>query len=512
MPRNGSGTYSLPAGNPVVTGTTISSTVQNTTMTDVQNALTTSIASDGQTTPTANLPMGGFKHTGQGAGTIAGDSVRWEQLFSQGAEQTLASAATTDIGTQNTSFLQITGTTTITSFGVNYNGPRWLRFAASLAIVNSATLICPVPGSNLNVAAGDVVVARPISGGGWIVDLIMSPAQLIAQRWLAFTTAGTAPAFTLAPTIPLLSYVAGQRFSVTFNAAGTTGSNTINVSGLGAQNLKQYLSTGVKTPAVIASGMVSDIQYDGTDFIVLDPLSAPVLKNYLTGCTLSTAGASTTISISAGQLTDAGNSITMNLAASISKTTAAWSVGTATGGLDTGSIAASTWYYFYIIRRTDTGVVDVVFSLSSSAPTLPANYTQYRYIGGAATNGSSQWVKFIQVGDEFTWDVAVTDANGAGVIAYNLLTCSVPRGRKLKVLFELGSNNSTSQGCKLLDPDTSSAISSYSSGIVVAGGTDFYSQASCFTNTAAQIRHIEQSTNNITIVTIGWVDTRDRLI
>lgn len=64
MPRNGSGTYTLPAGNPVVTGTTISSTTQNTTMSDVAAELTNSIAADGQKTPTANLPMGNFKHTG----------------------------------------------------------------------------------------------------------------------------------------------------------------------------------------------------------------------------------------------------------------------------------------------------------------------------------------------------------------------------------------------------------------------------------------------------------------
>lgn len=62
MPRDGNGTFSLPAGNPVVTGTTISSTVQNNTMNDVAAALTGSIASDGQTTPTADLKMGGFKH------------------------------------------------------------------------------------------------------------------------------------------------------------------------------------------------------------------------------------------------------------------------------------------------------------------------------------------------------------------------------------------------------------------------------------------------------------------
>lgn len=64
MARNGSGTYNLPAGNPVVTGTAISSTWANNTLGDMATALTGSIASDGQTTPSANLPMGNFAHTG----------------------------------------------------------------------------------------------------------------------------------------------------------------------------------------------------------------------------------------------------------------------------------------------------------------------------------------------------------------------------------------------------------------------------------------------------------------
>ena len=58
MSRNGSGTYSLPIGNPVVTGTTISSTWANNTLTDIANALTGSLAADGQTTASGNLNMG----------------------------------------------------------------------------------------------------------------------------------------------------------------------------------------------------------------------------------------------------------------------------------------------------------------------------------------------------------------------------------------------------------------------------------------------------------------------
>lgn len=47
MPRNSSGTYTLPAGNPVVTGTTISSTWANTTLTDLANAMTDSLSRSG---------------------------------------------------------------------------------------------------------------------------------------------------------------------------------------------------------------------------------------------------------------------------------------------------------------------------------------------------------------------------------------------------------------------------------------------------------------------------------
>lgn len=40
-------------------------------MSDIANGLTQSLSNDGQTTPVANLPMGGYKHTGVGDGTAA---------------------------------------------------------------------------------------------------------------------------------------------------------------------------------------------------------------------------------------------------------------------------------------------------------------------------------------------------------------------------------------------------------------------------------------------------------
>jgi hypothetical protein len=73
MSRNGSGIYNLPAGNPVVTGTTITSAWANNTLTDIANTLTTSVASDGQTPMTGALNM--TTNNINNVGTLAASTV-----------------------------------------------------------------------------------------------------------------------------------------------------------------------------------------------------------------------------------------------------------------------------------------------------------------------------------------------------------------------------------------------------------------------------------------------------
>lgn len=76
MPRNGSGLYKLPPGiNPVVPNTVISSSWANTTLNDMAAALTNSVASDGQTPMTANLPMGGNRVVGMADPVDSQDAV-----------------------------------------------------------------------------------------------------------------------------------------------------------------------------------------------------------------------------------------------------------------------------------------------------------------------------------------------------------------------------------------------------------------------------------------------------
>lgn len=299
MPRNGSGTYSSPVNswNPQVNGALASAPDFNSQLVDIANALTQSVSADGQTPIAGNINMNGNKLTNLAPGANAGDSLRWQQLFSQGIELDIASSATTDIGIQNTCFLRITGTTTITSFGANYNGPRFLRMAAALTLTNSATLICP-EGADLLTAAGDILIVMPkaTSGtsDGWYVARYISAASIQSQRFIAFATTGTAPAFVLTPSPAITSYSIYQRFNVNFNANGTLGSNTINISGLGAKSIKQYDGAGNKQPAQITSGLIGDIIYDGTDFVLQ--------KSFLTGLSKIQALTSTV----------AGNNLTIN--------------------------------------------------------------------------------------------------------------------------------------------------------------------------------------------------------
>lgn len=86
-------------------------------------------------------------------------------------ESTIASAATTDIGASTSLYVQITGTTTITSFGTAYNGPRFLRFTGILTLTHNATTLILPGGANIATAAGDTCVVVPSgnAASGWRV-------------------------------------------------------------------------------------------------------------------------------------------------------------------------------------------------------------------------------------------------------------------------------------------------------------------------------------------------------
>lgn len=92
------------------------------------------------------------------------------------------------------------------------------------------------------------------------------------QSFTAYATGGSSPAFTLTPSPAISAYVANQKFRVKFGAASSNA--TLNISGLGAKDIKQYNSSGAKVAANVASGQLADVEYDGTDMVITNPLSA----------------------------------------------------------------------------------------------------------------------------------------------------------------------------------------------------------------------------------------------
>jgi hypothetical protein len=292
-----------------------------------------------------------------------------------------------------------------------------------------------------------------------------------------------------------------------------SGVNDVSLNvGTGPGNLVQLDGSG-KLPAV-----------DGSQLTNLNIPAAAVLRSYIAGLTMSTAGSSATMTIAAGQATSSDNLTSMPLAAAISKTTSAWALGTAAGGLDTGSISNTTWYHFYLIERTDTNVVDVVFSLSASAPTLPTNYTKYRRIGSGLTDGSAHWVLFYQDGENFTWDAPLLDVNATnpGTSAVSR-TLNVPTGINVIALYNLQITNGLSAnsiGVLISDLAVTDAAPSTTVTPLCTVGTNYGGVASGMlvtvqgrtrTNTSAQVR--SRSLNSdanvvLRMVTTGWVDSR----
>jgi hypothetical protein len=100
MSFNGSGTFVInSSGQPVVANTVISTTVFNALTADLATGLSTCVTKDGQTIPTANLPMGTFKLTNLGVGSAATDSATLGQVQASTTKLITVSGTDTITGT-----------------------------------------------------------------------------------------------------------------------------------------------------------------------------------------------------------------------------------------------------------------------------------------------------------------------------------------------------------------------------------------------------------------------------
>lgn len=101
-----------------------------------------------------------------------------------GAWVSVASAATVDLGAQTVANVQVTGTTTITSFGTTDSGvTRQLRFSGALTLTHNATSLILPGAASITTAANDVATAISLGSGNWVVtNYERASGQPVAQR------------------------------------------------------------------------------------------------------------------------------------------------------------------------------------------------------------------------------------------------------------------------------------------------------------------------------------------
>lgn len=387
-------------------------------------------------TPVATVTELGFANAIGGeviAGVLAKatyDGTRWvldlDVMSTFGSIMNLASATTADLGTALSHSINITGTTTITSFGSSATIARPLYklvFSGALTLTyNASSLILPGSG-NITTANGDAADALYLGSGNW----------------------------------QILAYYKRTGQPVAFNPA--------------------------------------------------------FIQNYISGLTLSTAGSSAIFGVAAGVATDSTNAITMLLASAFTKTTSSWAVGSGNGALDTGAISAAAWYHVFLIQRPDTGVVDVLISLSATSPTMPTNYTLFRRIGSMKTS-SSVWLAFTQIGSRFIWKALPTaDVNAtANASGQTPTLAAAPSGVVVEAIMGVSVNgtvgNSFFVGPRLTTIPTTNTNSN--TNLQMANNGLMATQMNVLTDTSATIEWIAAVNGNatITIQVFGWIDFR----
>lgn len=251
------------------------------------------------------------------------------------SEVPVASSATTDIGNGYGPVVKITGTNPITSFGANYKGAIFLRFADALLLTHSSSLVLP-GAANIMTVAGDACIAIPIGNpaSGWriaaycrmsqtLIDDVAvrtsstyaNPAWLTSLAWSKLTgvpttlagygitdaptktgtgasgswgiditgtaalslahpiaaAAGTADAITATFSPAITAWTNGLRFTLTGCSANATTTPTVNPNGIGA---KTIVNQG-NLPLIIGDmPPQADLQYNSTydAVVLLNPL------------------------------------------------------------------------------------------------------------------------------------------------------------------------------------------------------------------------------------------------
>lgn len=249
-----------------------------------------------------------------------------------------------------------------------------------------------------------------------------------------------------------------------------------------------------------------------------------VPKGYCVGFVMSmnTGAPATAVDVAPGTACGTGNPVfSAATITGVLQAAGSWTAGIGGNKLDTGTRAANSWYHVFLIRRNEGGEADLLFSMSSSAPAVPAGYELVMRLKGRAlrTDGAANIAPFINYGNSTDWKILPSDMTLSAVAtSSHTVTISVPPGIRVRACVYV---SAIGDGPLIYvrSPDANAAVLGVTSGGAYAGGVgldntsvlneNFASYCEASTNQNAQVvvqvfawpNYLVQSAR---LLTAGW--------
>ena len=387
MPRNGAGTYTLPAGNPVITNTNITADWGNDTMEDIGNELTNSLSRDGDGGMNAPLRFTDGDINAPGIAWVAETNTGF---YYAGPGEFWVTVLGTDV-------VQFTDNGLLIPTGIDLTVQGGVSFEGALNVIGNFS----VDTNKFTVAAasGNTTVAGTLAATGALTAAAGTFTSASATSLAVGLNGATNPAFTVDSSTG--SQVAGLKVTgaatagtvaVVVTDSGANASLTLNAKGSGTIGIGS-VSTGAVTitPATTITGIATlTAQPVLSSLTASKPVFSDASKGLVSTGTLAyDQGGTGQTSYAAGDIVYASaintlSKLTVGTSGQVLKVTAgvpAWETDTATGTVTSVALSAPAVFTVSGSPVTATGTLALTYS-GTALPEANGGTAQTTYTTG----------------------------------------------------------------------------------------------------------------------------------
>ena len=387
MPRNGAGTYTLPAGNPVITNTNITADWGNDTMEDIGNELTNSLSRDVDGGMNAPLRFTDGDINAPGIAWVAETNTGF---YYAGPGEFWVTVLGTDV-------VQFTDNGLLIPTGIDLTVQGGVSFEGALNVIGNFS----VDTNKFTVAAasGNTTVAGTLAATGALTAAAGTFTSASATSLAVGLNGATNPAFTVDSSTG--SQVAGLKVTgaatagtvaVVVTDSGANASLTLNAKGSGTIGIGS-VSTGAVTitPATTITGVATlTAQPVLSSLTASKPVFSDASKGLVSTGTLAyDQGGTGQTSYAAGDIvyasaTNTLSKLTVGTSGQVLKVTAgvpAWETDTATGTVTSVALSAPAVFTVSGSPVTSSGTLALTYS-GTALPEANGGTAQTTYTTG----------------------------------------------------------------------------------------------------------------------------------